>query len=190
MDNRDALAKQMYDNLFNWLVRKMNQTIEPAAINEESFKDRAKTIGLLDIFGFENFDKNNFEQLCINYVNEKLHKLYIAAIFEAEKMEMREEGLFEVVDKIEYPDLKVLEVIRFLDDKEFKTRGIFTIVDDQCKQKNLKPAEEVMDEIHKVHKDLKRVYLKKISDRNQFTVMHSAQDVRYEMSEFTMRNKD
>ena len=61
MDNRDALAKQMYDNLFNWLVRKMNQTIEPAAIGEESFKDRAKTIGLLDIFGFENFDKNNFE---------------------------------------------------------------------------------------------------------------------------------
>ena len=103
---------------------------------------------------------------------------------------MREEGLFEVVDKIEYPDLKVLEVIKFLDDKEFKTRGIFTIVDDQCKQKNLKPAEEVMDEIHKVHKDNKRVYLKKISDRNQFTVMHSAQDVRYEMSEFTMRHKD
>lgn len=60
-DNRDALAKQMYDNMFNWLVRKMNKTIEPAAINEESFKDRAKTIGLLDIFGFENFDKNNFE---------------------------------------------------------------------------------------------------------------------------------
>jgi len=77
----------------------MNVTIEPAEINDQSFGDKAKTIGLLDIFGFENFTKgNNFEQLCINYVNEKLHKLYIASIFEAEKMEMREEGLIERVD--------------------------------------------------------------------------------------------
>jgi myosin heavy subunit len=99
MDNRDALAKQIYNNLFNWLVKRMNVTIEPAEINDASFSDKAKTIGLLDIFGFENFAKgNNFEQLCINYVNEKLHKLYIASIFEAEKMEMREEGLIERVD--------------------------------------------------------------------------------------------
>jgi myosin heavy subunit len=77
----------------------MNVTIEPAEINSPGFSDKAKSIGLLDIFGFENFiGRNNFEQLCINYVNEKLHKLYIAAIFEAEKVEMREEGLFERVD--------------------------------------------------------------------------------------------
>ena len=63
----------------------------------------AKTIGLLDIFGFENFKLNNFEQFCINYVNEKLHKLYIAAIFEAEKMDLTEEGLGEVAERIEYP---------------------------------------------------------------------------------------
>ena len=68
-------------------------------MGEESFKNTARSIGLLDIFGFENFKSNNFEQLCINYVNEKLHKLYIAAIFEAEKVELIEEGLEEVIDK-------------------------------------------------------------------------------------------
>lgn len=81
VNNRDSLAKKLYDNMFNWLVNKMNGTIEPEDLNNPAFK----TIGLLDIFGFENFTKNNYEQFCINYVNEKLHKLYIAAIFEAEK---------------------------------------------------------------------------------------------------------
>ena len=81
--------------MFNWLVIKMNKTIEPDELNEDEvgFRDVAKTIGLLDIFGFENFAHNNFEQFCINYVNEKLHKLYIAAIFEAEKFELTQEGL-------------------------------------------------------------------------------------------------
>jgi len=84
-NNRDSLAKKLFDNVFNWLVLKMNKTIEPLELNDSNFGEMAKTIGLLDIFGFENFDTNQFEQFCINYVNEKLHKLYIAAIFEAEK---------------------------------------------------------------------------------------------------------
>ena len=64
-------------------------------------------MGLLDIFGFENFKdlklnvaNNNFEQLCINFVNEKLHKLYISAIFEAEKNDLRAEGLGDQADQI------------------------------------------------------------------------------------------
>lgn len=61
-DTRDALAKQIYNNLFNWLVKRMNVTIEPAEIANPAFHEKAKTIGLLDIFGFENFPKgNNFE---------------------------------------------------------------------------------------------------------------------------------
>jgi myosin heavy subunit len=56
------LAKQIYNNLFNWLVKRMNVTIEPAEVANPSFQEKAKTIGLLDIFGFENFPKgNNFE---------------------------------------------------------------------------------------------------------------------------------
>lgn len=93
----------------------MNKTIEPAEIKDPSFSTYSKTIGLLDIFGFENFASNNYEQLCINYVNEKLHKLYIAAIFEAECIELREEGLGHMVDSIEYPSLKVLDILKILD---------------------------------------------------------------------------
>jgi myosin heavy subunit len=96
----------------------MNKTIEPAEIKDPSFSTYSKTIGLLDIFGFENFASNNYEQLCINYVNEKLHKLYIAAIFEAECIELREEGLGHMVDSIEYPSLKVLDILKILDFQE------------------------------------------------------------------------
>ena len=103
INNRDALAKKLYDNMFNWLVVKMNATIQPEQLGDAGFEADAKTIGLLDIFGFENFEKNQFEQFCINYVNEKLHKLYIAAIFEAEKQDLTEEGLAEVAERIEYP---------------------------------------------------------------------------------------
>lgn len=54
-DNKDALAKQLFNNMFDWLVIMMNRTIEPENLSDPSFADEAKTIGLLDIFGFENF---------------------------------------------------------------------------------------------------------------------------------------
>jgi myosin heavy subunit len=61
IDARDSLAKAIYDNLFNWLVERMNLTILPENENDEKFKLETKTIGLLDIFGFENFRDNHFE---------------------------------------------------------------------------------------------------------------------------------
>jgi myosin heavy subunit len=55
-DNRDAFAKQLYNNMFDWLVIRMNLTIQPPEMDDPSFEEKAKTIGLLDIFGFENFE--------------------------------------------------------------------------------------------------------------------------------------
>jgi myosin heavy subunit len=125
--NRDSLCKQIFNCMFNWLVKRMNITIQPPDIAEESFKAKSKTIGLLDIFGFENFpDKkpnvsnNNFEQLCINYVNEKLHKLYISAIFEFEKSELRAEGLAEQAENIEFKST-VEQIIALIDFDKAKT---------------------------------------------------------------------
>lgn len=113
----------------------MNLTILPEGESSDSFKNETKTIGLLDIFGFENFKENNFEQLCINYVNEKLHKLYISAIFDAEKIELKNEGLSDKIKELKYPDLTALVVIKLLDErmvtgKKETKNGIFNIVND------------------------------------------------------------
>ena len=154
----------------------------------------------MDIFGFENFKHNNFEQLCINYVNEKLHKLYIAAIFEAEKVELTEEGLEDIIDKIQYPDLRVLEVIKLLDfdrkqlrykDIKYPTEpklGIFPLCDDLTVRKT--KWELILEEIDKNHLANKVVYQKKSRNMYNFTIIHSAQNVEYDMREFGDRNVD
>jgi myosin heavy subunit len=65
---RDALAKGIYSRLFDWIVTRINKTM---AVTE-----KGKTIGILDIYGFEIFDVNSFEQLCINYVNEVTKNIF------------------------------------------------------------------------------------------------------------------
>jgi myosin heavy subunit len=81
-------------------------------------------VGLLDIFGFENFELNQFEQLCINFVNEKLHNLYISSVFGAEKKEMEREGI-EV--ELVLPALKVLDILLLMDNINSKVAplGLF-----------------------------------------------------------------
>ena len=65
---RDALAKAIYDRIFRWIVNRINQLLAPTA---EEMEDE-REIGILDIFGFEKFERNSFEQLCINLANEQL----------------------------------------------------------------------------------------------------------------------
>lgn len=72
---RDALAKAIYDRLFTWIIRRINKAIlVPGTEVQKRFH---KVIGVLDIYGFEIFDTNSFEQFCINYCNEKLQQLFI-----------------------------------------------------------------------------------------------------------------
>lgn len=72
---RDALAKAIYDRLFTWIIQRINKTIlVPGKTVHKRFN---KVIGVLDIYGFEVFDSNGFEQFCINYCNEKLQQLFI-----------------------------------------------------------------------------------------------------------------
>lgn len=70
---RDALAKALYERLFNWLVQRINQAIKP--MDMQGYK--GTVIGVLDIYGFEILETNSFEQFCINYCNEKLQQLFI-----------------------------------------------------------------------------------------------------------------
>ena len=72
---RDSLCKHLYSSIFSWIVQKINSSISVQTTGNESArggKSKLTFIGLLDIFGFEVFAKNSYEQLCINYANEKL----------------------------------------------------------------------------------------------------------------------
>jgi myosin I len=71
---RDALAKAVYDKLFDWIVQRVNSSMRARG-------QVHNTIGILDIYGFEIFDTNSFEQLCINYVNEKLQVRVLIVFF-------------------------------------------------------------------------------------------------------------
>ncbi|MEQ2189872.1 Unconventional myosin-Ic, partial [Goodea atripinnis] len=86
---RDALSKAVYGRTFTWLVNKINASL---AYKDESLKN-SSVIGLLDIYGFEVFQHNSFEQFCINYCNEKLQQLFIELTLKSEQEEYEAEGI-------------------------------------------------------------------------------------------------
>ena len=102
-DIRDAFAKGIYGRLFVFIVKKINTAIFKL---DGKFNDKC-AIGVLDIFGFENFDTNSFEQFCINYANENLQQFFVAHIFKMEQEEYNKEGINW--EKISFVDNQVLD---------------------------------------------------------------------------------
>ena len=85
--DQNTSFQAIYDRLFTWIVQKIN-----SAIDSKSRKDH-KVIGVLDIYGFEIFEMNSFEQLCINYCNEKLQQLFIELVLKQEQEEYKREQI-------------------------------------------------------------------------------------------------
>jgi len=106
----DTIAQNMYLLLFNFIVSKINRTIES---EEDSY------IGILDIFGFEVFKNNGFEQLCINYTNERLQGIFNKYIFELEQEEYKKEG-------IEWEDIEFQSNKNIISTIDAKTDSIFS----------------------------------------------------------------
>ncbi|XP_040299558.1 unconventional myosin-Ih isoform X2 [Herpailurus yagouaroundi] len=116
---RDAMAKAIYGRTFTWLVNKINSSLENKDFTKKT------VIGLLDIYGFEVFDKNGFEQFCINYCNEKLQQLLIERTLKAEQAEYEMEGI--EWEPIQYFNNKI--ICDLVDERH---KGIISILDEEC----------------------------------------------------------
>lgn len=123
-DSTDAFAKEIYAKTFLWLVRTINDATCAEKNYDGNKKDAFGIIGLLDIFGFESFETNRFEQLCINYANEKLQQKFTQDIFQSVQAEYEYEGI--ELDEITYDDnTDVLDLVE-------GRMGLLSFLNEEC----------------------------------------------------------
>ena len=173
---RDATAKAIYAKLFSWLVERINKTI---FIQQ---KKPSKIIGLLDIYGFEVFDENSFEQFCINYANEKLQQHFTHHMFKLEQTEYSKEKI--KWDHIIYEDNQAC-----IDLIEQRPVGILSMLDEQCKLNKATDKQFLSALYSKVSGN------PKLSNpgpfiNEYFGIQHYAGDVFYNINGFIEKNKD
>ncbi|KAM7188732.1 myosin-1 [Naviculisporaceae sp. PSN 640] len=171
---RDALAKAIYNNLFDWIVERINQSLKARQAT-------TNTIGILDIYGFEIFEKNSFEQLCINYVNEKLQQIFIQLTLKAEQEEYAREQIKWT--PISYFDNKVVcDLI-----ESIRPPGIFSAMKDATKTAHADPAACDRSFMNSIN-SMSNAHL--TARQGGFIVKHYAGDVTYTVDGITDKNKD
>lgn len=124
LEGRDALAKAIYGHLFEYIVENINKTLH----RDQNLS--SGSVGILDIFGFEKFESNSFEQLCINYANENLQQFFVKHIFKLEQEQYEKEGItwnnINYVDNQENLDmigLKPMNLLSLIDEESRFPRG-------------------------------------------------------------------
>nr|DAD20122.1 TPA_asm: hypothetical protein HUJ06_021585 [Nelumbo nucifera] len=172
--SRDALAKIVYSRLFDWIVNKINSSIGQDP-------DSKFLIGVLDIYGFESFKTNSFEQFCINLTNEKLQQHFNQHVFKMEQEEYTKEEInWSYIEFIDNQD--VLDLI------EKKPGGIIALLDEACMFPR-STHETFAQKLYQTFKNHKRFSKPKLS-RTDFTISHYAGDVTYQTDLFLDKNKD
>uniref|UniRef100_G1QM03 Myosin IH n=1 Tax=Nomascus leucogenys TaxID=61853 RepID=G1QM03_NOMLE len=182
---RDAMAKAVYGRTFTWLVNKINSSL----VNKDF--TRKTVIGLLDIYGFEVFDKNGFEQFCINYCNEKLQQLLIERTLKAEQAEYEMEG-------IEWEPIKYFNNKIICDLVEERHKGIISILDEECIRPgpatDLSFLEKLEEKVGKhAHFETRKLAGPKGRKRigwMEFRLLHYAGEVTYCTKGFLEKNND
>ncbi|KAF1949435.1 hypothetical protein CC80DRAFT_529420 [Byssothecium circinans] len=172
---RDALAKGIYFNLFDWIVERVNVSLQARGV-------MAYSIGILDIYGFEIFEKNSFEQLCINYVNEKLQQIFIQLTLKAEQEEYAREQIQWT--PIKYFDNKV--VCELIEEK--RPPGVFSALNDACAIANADPAAADQTFVQRLGALSSNPNFQPRQGR--FVIKHYAGDVDYVVEGMTDKNKD
>uniref|UniRef100_A0A8C5GSP3 Unconventional myosin-Vb-like n=1 Tax=Gouania willdenowi TaxID=441366 RepID=A0A8C5GSP3_GOUWI len=177
VEARDALAKHIYGQLFTWTVHRLNSALRSQRGETRSF------IGVLDIYGFETFECNSFEQFCINYANEKLQQQFNRHVFHLEQEEYVREEL--PWSRIEFSDNQ--ECINLIEGQ----MGMFDLLDEECrmpKGSDENWARKLYDQhlSSKPHPHFRKPRL----SNSAFIVLHFADTVQYECEGFLDKNRD
>lgn len=172
---RDALSKAIYNNMFDWIVQRVNQSLKARGAV-------AQSIGILDIYGFEIFEKNSFEQLCINYVNEKLQQIFIQLTLKAEQEEYEREQIQWT--PIKYFDNKV--VCELIEEK--RPPGVFAALNDACATAHADPGAADQTFVQRLNALSGNPNF--APRQGQFVIKHYAGDVNYAVEGMTDKNKD
>ncbi|XP_046748909.1 unconventional myosin-IXAa-like isoform X5 [Diprion similis] len=177
---RDAMAKCLYGALFDWIVLQVNHAL---LSKKDTLRDhQGNSIGVLDIFGFEDFKMcNSFEQLCINYANEQLQHYFNQHVFQYEQREYRKQG-------IRWTDIGYSDNSGCLHLIEGKPNGLLCLLDDQC---NFPGAtnETLLQKFNSVHKD-SPFYEAPQRREAAFVVRHYAGTVKYQAANMREKNLD
>ena len=174
---RDAMAKALYGRLFSWLVKRINHAISAgdAAVGDA-------TVGVLDIFGFEVFRINSFEQFCINFANEKLQSLFQHHVFLSELREYEAEGVS--VSGVDFPDNRgCLELI------ENKKSGIISMLAEEAALPKRSDA-ALVAKMHARFVDKSKFYREIKKAPQDFVIRHYAGDVCYATHGFLQKDND
>lgn len=172
---RDTLSKAIYNNLFEWIVGRVNQSLM-------SQGETKKTVGILDIYGFEIFQANSFEQICINYVNEKLQQIFIQLTLKAEQDEYVSEQIQWT--PIDYFNNKVVcDLI-----EELRPPGIFSVLNDSNAMAHADSAAADQSFAMKLSMLDSNPHFQ--NRAGKFVIKHYAGDVTYDIDGFTDKNKD
>ncbi|XP_061086019.1 myosin-10 isoform X3 [Conger conger] len=176
----EALAKATYERLFRWLVHRINKALDRTKRQGASF------IGILDIAGFEIFQLNSFEQLCINYTNEKLQQLFNHTMFILEQEEYQREGI-----EWSFIDFGLdLQPCIDLIERPANPPGVLALLDEECwfpKATDKTFVEKLVQE-QGTHPKFQKP--RQLKDKADFCIIHYAGKVDYKADEWLMKNMD
>ncbi|KAM6294831.1 unconventional myosin-Va-like [Aegotheles albertisi] len=173
LEARDALAKHMYAQVFRWMVSRVNRALR-------SPEGHHTSIGILDIYGFEMFELNSFEQFCINYANEKLQHLFNLHVFKLEQEEyVTEEISWVFIDFCDnQPCIELIE----------GQLGILDLLNEECKMPQSNDGSWAQ-KLYQTH--LTNSYFQKPKrPRDAFVICHFAGKVEYQCDGFVEKNRD
>ncbi|WJX73410.1 Myosin-2, variant 3 [Trifolium repens] len=173
IDARDALAKFIYASLFDWLVEQVNKSLEVGK------RRTGRSISILDIYGFESFQKNSFEQLCINYANERLQQHFNRHLFKLEQQDYEIDGVDWT--KVDFEDNQ-----ECLDLIEKKPIGLLSLLDEESNF----PRATDLTLANKLKQHLQTNPCFKGDWGRGFSVCHYAGEVLYDTSGFLEKNRD